>query len=156
MSIAITRADGDRDMEIVRELFEEYQKVIDVDLCFQDFEKELKSLPGAYAPPKGCLLLARDGEEVAGVVGMWPHSKGGAEMKRLYVRPPWRGSGLGRVLAEVVVEAAIEAGHKSICLDTLGFMAEARKLYKSLGFVEIPAYYDNPLDDVLYMELSLE
>lgn len=156
MTITINQADGAEDMQVVREMFREYQKAIDVDLCFQDFEKELDSLPGAYAPPQGCLLLATDDGEVAGVVGMWPHDKGGAEMKRLYVRPPWRGSGLGRKLAEAAVEAARNAGHKSICLDTLGFMAEARKLYKSLGFVEIPAYYGNPLDDVLYMELSLE
>ncbi len=155
MSIDIAHAEGAGDMETVRALFLEYQDAIGVDLCFQGFEEEVAALPGAYAPPEGCLLLARDGERTAGVVGMWPIGEGRAEMKRLYVRPPWRRTGLGRRLAEAVIEAARDAGHSSICLDTLNFMDEARALYISLGFAEIPAYYDNPLDGVVYMEQSL-
>ncbi len=155
MSIDIARAEGAGDMETVRALFLEYQDAIGVDLCFQGFEEEVAALPGAYAPPEGCLLLARDGGRAAGVVGMWLVGEGRAEMKRLYVRPPWRRTGLGRRLAEAVIEAARDAGHSSICLDTLNFMDEARALYGSLGFAEIPAYYDNPLDGVVYMEQGL-
>jgi len=144
MSIDIARAEGAGGMDTVRALFLEYQDAISVDLCFQGFEEEVAALPGAYAPPEGCLLLAREGDRAAGIVGMWPVGEGRAEMKRLYVRPPWRRTGLGRRLAEAVIEAARDAGHSSICLDTLDFMDEARALYESLGFAEIPAYYDNP------------
>lgn len=143
------------DMDTVRDMFVEYQKAIGVDLCFQGFDEELASLPGKYVRPEGCLLLAEAGDKMAGVIAMWPLGEGRSEMKRLYVRPPWRGTGLGRRLADDVISAAREAGHKSICLDTLDFMTEARTMYRSMGFVEIPAYYDNPLNDVLYMERSL-
>ncbi len=157
----IRAAEGDDDMETVRELFLEYQEAIGVDLCFQGFEEEVAALPGRYGRPLGCLLLAMDGDKAAGVIGMGPLGDGPgkptiSEMKRLYVRPPWRGTGLGRELSVAVIEAARRAGHKTLCLDTLEFMAEAQKLYRSLGFVEIPAYYDNPRDGVLYMELALE
>ncbi|NQV82463.1 MAG: GNAT family N-acetyltransferase [Rhodospirillales bacterium] len=155
MSIDIAYAEGRQDMETVRTLFLEYQAAIDVDLCFQDFEKEVSTLPGLYAPPKGCLFLAASGDEAAGVVGVRPLEKNRAEIKRLYVRSPWRGSGLGRRLAVRAVEAARTAGLKTLCLDTLDSMIEARAIYTSLGFSEIPAYYDNPLDGVVYMELSL-
>ncbi len=151
----IRDAEGAAGLETVRELFMEYQAAIGVDLCFQGFDEELAKLPGRYARPLGCLLLAMDGDKAAGVIGMGPLGDGVAEMKRLYVRPPWRGSGLGRRLAEAAVAAARDAGHKSICLDTLDLMTGARKLYRSMGFVEIPAYYDNPLDGVLYMERTL-
>ncbi|MBC8339715.1 MAG: GNAT family N-acetyltransferase [Rhodospirillales bacterium] len=147
-------------MAIVRELFEEYQAAINVDLCFQGFEEELATLPGCYAPPRGCLFLATDGDRAAAVVGLrplddTPEQKNRGEVKRLYVRPPWRGSGLGRELAVRALEAAQAAGFETLSLDTLDFMDAARTLYRSLGFVEIPAYYDNPMDDVLYMEMSL-
>ena len=133
-----------------------YRQGFAVDLCFQGFEEELATLPGLYAPPKGCLLLAVDGDEVAGVVGVRPLEENNkAEIKRLYVRSPWRGTGLGRRLAIRAVETARKVGFATLCLDTLGFMTEARTLYKSLGFFEIPAYYDNPLDGVVYMEMSL-
>ena len=154
--IRIAAAEGPGDIETVRRMFLEYQESIGVHLCFQDFDRELETLPGRYAPPGGCLLLAWDGDDLAGIVGMWPlGSDGASEMKRLYVRPPWRGIGLGRRLAEAAVEAALKAGHRSICLDTLEFMTEARSLYRDMGFTEIPAYYDNPLESVVYMERSL-
>ncbi|MEE8350891.1 MAG: GNAT family N-acetyltransferase [Rhodospirillales bacterium] len=155
MSIIITQAHGEQDMDIVRELFVEFQKAINVDLCFQDFEKELAEMPGNYAPPRGGLFLAREGEDVAAVIGVRPLEDRKAEMKRLYVRSGWRGHGLGRRLADTAVSTASKAGYSTICLDTLEFMDEARALYLSMGFREIPAYYDNPLDGVVYMELSL-
>ncbi len=151
----IRDAEGAADMETVRELFTEFQAAINVDLCFQGFDEEVAALPGGYARPLGCLLLALDGDHGAGVIGMWPLGDGVAEMKRLYVRPPWRSSGLGRRLAAAAVDAARDADHEKICLDTLDFMDEARTPYRSMGFVEIPAYYDNPLDGVLYMECAL-
>ena len=157
----VRTAAGAADMQAVRELFLEYQQAIGVDLCFQGFEEEVALLPGRYGRPLGCLLLAMDGDKAAGVIGMGPLGDGPgkptiSEMKRLYVRPPWRGTGLGRELSVAAIEVARRAGHKTLRLDTLEFMAAARKLYRSLGFVEIPAYYDNPMDGVLYMELALE
>ncbi len=155
--LVLRGAEGAADMETVRQLFVEYQDAIGVDLCFQGFEEEVATLPGRYQPPAGCLLLALDGEEAAGVVGMWPLAREGVcEMKRLYVRPSWRGRGLGRRLAGAAVEAGRATGYRSICLDTLDFMTEARTLYRAMGFAEIPAYYDNPLPGVVYMERNFE
>jgi putative acetyltransferase len=156
----IRPAGGSADMAAVRELFEEYQAAIGVHLCFQGFEEELATLPGHYAPPRGCLFLAVDGDKAAGVVGIRPleetaAGKSRAEIKRLYVRAFWPRLGLGRQLAVLAIAAARAAGYEILCLDTLEFMAEARALYQSLGFSEIPAYYDNPLDGVVYMERSL-
>lgn len=151
----IRDAEGAADMETVRELFIEYQAAINVDLCFQGFDEEVSSLPGRYVRPLGCLLLAFDGDRAAGVVGMWLLDDGVAEMKRLYVRPPWRNCGLGRRLALAVVDAAGDAGYKSLYLHTLEFMTGARKLYRSMGFVDIPAYDDIPMDGSLYMERTL-
>ena len=113
------------------------------------------SLPGAYAPPRGRLLLAREGVAVAGTVGMWPLGADLCEMKRLFVRPPWRGSGLGRRLACAIVEEAKAVGYAHMRLDSLERLVAARTLYESMGFARIPAYYDNPLDDVLFMQLDL-
>lgn len=154
--LTIRDALGAEDMDTVRELFVEYQKAINGDCCFQDFETELAELPGLYAPPGGGLFLAREGAEIAAVVGVRPIEDGRVEMKRLYVRPPWRGRGLGRRLAETTVSTAAKAGYRTICLDTLELMNEARALYRSMGFREIPGYYDNSRDGVIYMELSLE
>ena len=154
--IAIDRASGLRDMEHVRTLFVEYQQWLGVDLCFQGFDDEISTLPGAYGPPDGRLLLARDGDAIAGGVGLRPLESGACEMKRLYVRPPWRGRGLGRNLAQTVIDEGAAAGYGRMCLDTLPRLAIAASLYRSLGFVEIPAYYENPLDGVTYMQLSLE
>lgn len=153
--IAIGPAAGAAEMETVRVLFLEYQAWLDVDLCFQDFEAELASLPGKYVPPKGGLWLARVDEKIAGVIGLRLHAEGVCEMKRLWVRPAFRSHGLGRRLADICVVTARAAGYRRMCLDTLGFMDEARSLYQTLGFHEIPAYYDNPLDDVRYLELEL-
>jgi GNAT superfamily N-acetyltransferase len=152
---AIVHACSAADMEHVRALFAEYQQWLNVDLCFQGFDDELRTLPGAYAPPRGRLLLARDGEAVAGTVGMWPLGAEVVEMKRLFVRPPWRGRGLGRRLAKAIVDEAKAAGYARMRLDSLERLVAARALYESMGFVRIPAYYDNPLDGVLFMQLDL-
>ena len=151
----IAAAEGRSDIATARELFIEYQQWLDVDLCFQGFDVELASLPGAYTPPAGGLWLARVGGALAGCVALRPLDDGLCEMKRLWVRPAYRGHGLGRRLAETCLGAARAAGHRAICLDTLGNMAAAHALYADLGFREIPAYYDNPLADVRYLKLDL-
>lgn len=139
---------------VVRALFEEYAEAIGVDLGFQDFEHELAELPGDYVPPGGRLLLALD-PEPAGCVALRLFEPGVCEMKRLYVRPEYRGSGLGRLLAEQIVAAGREAGYERMRLDTLPTMAAARGLYESLGFVEIEAYRPNPIHGTTYFELAL-
>ncbi|WP_431854204.1 GNAT family N-acetyltransferase [Azospirillum sp.] len=151
-TVTITPAGGPEDIGHVRALFREYARELNVSLCFQGFEEELAELPGKYAPPDGALLLARVGGEVAGVVGLRPLGDGVCEMKRMYVRPPFRGTGAGRLLAERIVAIGREAGYHSMRLDTLGKLTAARALYERLGFREIPAYYHNPLDGVLYYE----
>ncbi len=154
-AISIEAAEGPTDMERVRALFLEYQDWLGVDLCFQGFEDELATLPGAYAPPKGSLWFAKVDGEIAGVAGVRPFKDGLCEMKRLWVRPAFRGLGVGRRLAESTIAAASAAGYRAMCLDTLGHMTAARAIYEDLGFREISAYYDNPLEDVRYLELEL-
>lgn len=140
---------GPGDIGTIRELFLEYRDELGVSLCFQGFDEELATLPGAYAGPRGALLLLKEGDEVAGCVGLrpLPGDSGGdaCEMKRLYVRPAFRGRGGGRQLAEAAIAAARQTGHGRICLDTLARMTAAQALYAGLGFRDIPAYYDNPL-----------
>ena len=151
----IAPAGGADEIETVRALFREYQRWLDVDLCFQGFEAELAGLPGAYVPPRGGLWLARVEGRLAGCVALRPLDAALCEMKRLWVRPDFRGLGLGRRLAETAIRAARAGGYAAMCLDTLANMAEAHVLYESLGFREIPAYYDNPLEDVRYLKLDL-
>lgn len=154
-------AETPADVELIREMFREYQTWLDVDLCFQDFEKELADLPGIYASPEGRLYLvfdAGDGAEngkLVGCVGVRPRDGGRCEMKRLYVREPWRRRGLGRKLTELCMDEARRAGYREMCLDTLAQLDAARTLYGVMGFYEIPAYYDNPLDGVTYMAIDL-
>jgi ribosomal protein S18 acetylase RimI-like enzyme len=143
----------------VKALFLEYQNSLGVSLCFQGFDKELAELPGGYAPPAGRLYLAQVDSAIAGCVGLRPlvspYNDGRCEMKRLYLRPNFRGLGLGRRLAKLIIAEAGKIGYRRLVLDTLADMGEARALYASLGFREIPAYYDNPLPGVLYAELDL-
>ncbi|HEY6452008.1 MAG TPA: GNAT family N-acetyltransferase [Steroidobacteraceae bacterium] len=140
----------------LRTLFNEYAHWLQVDLCFQGFEAELASLPGAYARARGgALLLARSGQELAGCVGLRALEPGMCEMKRLWVREPFRRSGLGRRLALTVIERACGFGYEAMRLDTLERMEAARRLYAALGFREVPRYYDNPLADAIYLQKSL-
>jgi len=154
--VRIMPAQRAADIAIVRDLFLEYADGLGVSLCFQGFDEELATLPGAYASPRGCLLLARRGGHVAGCVGLRPLDADRCEMKRLYLRPQFRGHGIGRRLAEAVIAEARAAGYRSLVLDSLASMHEARALYDRLGFHAIPAYYDNPLPGVLYAALDLQ
>jgi GNAT superfamily N-acetyltransferase len=144
------------DLAQARRLFRAYADWLGVDLCFQGFERELAELPGCYAPPEGRLLIARVGGDVVGCVGLRPLEPGVCEMKRLWVEPGFGGQGIGRALAESVVAAARVLGYERMRLDTLPQrMPAAQHLYRSLGFREIPPYYDNPLDGVTMLELAL-
>jgi putative acetyltransferase len=138
-----------------RALFVEYAQALGIDLCFQGFDTELAELPGSYARPAGRLLAATLDGELAGCVAMRPLSDGACEMKRLYVRPAARGSGVGRALAGAVIAAAREEGYERMCLDTLPPMVEAQPLYESLGFREIEPYYVNPVPGARFLELAL-
>jgi ribosomal protein S18 acetylase RimI-like enzyme len=142
------------EVDLIRGLFREYAAGLGVDLCFQRFEEELAGLPGAYAPPGGRLLLACDGDRVAGCVALRP-ATGGGEMKRLYVRPEFRGRGVGRLLAGAVLVEAAAAGYRRVCLDTLPSMGEAIGLYRSLGFAEVEPYYPNPVPGALFLARDL-
>lgn len=153
--ITIRDARSVADMATLRELFTEYQRWLGVDLCFQGFEAELAGLPGRYAPPGGCLLLAEEAGAAAGCVGVWALEAGICEMKRLWVRPRWRGRGLGRRLAEDSLAASRAAGYRRMRLDSLAHLTEALALYRSMGFTVTAPYYDNPLPGVVYLELDL-
>jgi len=155
MDVLIRSAAGPGEMAQLRALFVEYAAWLKVDLCFQDFDEELATLPGAYAPPRGRLLLAQAQEELAGCIGLRPLSAATGEVKRLYVRPAFRRRGIAELLAVEIVEAARAMGYARLRLDTLAFMHEAAALYRKLGFVEIAPYYQNPLQGVVYMELLL-
>jgi ribosomal protein S18 acetylase RimI-like enzyme len=147
---------GDADaVAQARELFCEYAAESQLDLCFQNFEVELAGLPGTYAPPEGRLLLALYEGQLAGCVALRKFEDGVCEMKRLFVRPAFRGQGIGRLLACRVIEEARAAGYSTMRLDTLARMRAAIALYESLGFHRIEAYRPNPLEDAVYMELPL-
>jgi len=142
-------------IETARQLFVEYEKAIGISLCFQDFESEVANLPGAYSPPRGELFIACDGGEAVGCVAVRPIEGDICEMKRLYVRSGQRGKAVGRKLAVAIVNRAREIGYAAMRLDTLDTMVEARTLYASLGFHEIPDYRFNPHPNAIYMELDL-
>jgi ribosomal protein S18 acetylase RimI-like enzyme len=144
------------DLETVRSLFREYERAIEVDLCFQGFEAELAGLPGDYAPPSGRLFLAMVDGRTAGCVALRAIEPGICEMKRLYVRVQFRGLRLGHRLALACIEAARELGYTTMRLDTLPSMREAIALYRKLGFVDAEPYRHNPVPGALYMQLDLQ
>ena len=143
----------------VNAIFKEYAQSLKVDLCFQNFDEELAQLPGEYAEPRGALMLAFVNGVVAGCCALRPLDScdysNAAEMKRLYVRQPFRGMGLGRQLAEAILDAARHAGYACVLLDTLDDMEAARALYEDLGFEEIPPYYHNPHAGAHYLKADL-
>jgi len=143
------------DIGTVIELFEEYTKRLGFDLSFQNYRQELESLPGKYSLPEGRLYIVFCNGEPAGCVAMRPFGAGCCELKRLYVRPRFRGLGLGRMAVERIIEDAKELKYKKIYLDTHKSFESANALYKKLGFKTIGAYYDNPLDGVVYFSLDL-
>ena len=155
-AVVISGAQGEADMALVRQLFEEYADWLDIDLCFQGFAQELAGLPGAYAPPQGDLWLARVAGELAGVVGLRPLGPGICELKRLWVRPAFRDLGLGRRLTERAIAAAREKRYGVMRLDTVvRQMARAGALYAALGFRETTPYAGAPHPELRYLALDL-
>ncbi|MCL5999810.1 MAG: acetylglutamate kinase [Chloroflexi bacterium] len=142
-------------LEEARTLFREYAASLGFGLDFQGFEQELAGLPGDYAAPQGCLLLAWDGEHYAGCVALHPLAGYTCEMKRLYVRPAYRGRHLGRTLADAVIAAARRIGYTRMKLDTVPALHEAIALYRSIGFRPCAPYRHNPIEGAIYMELDL-
>lgn len=139
--------------EQVRAILREYAASLNFELCFQSFEEELSGLPGRYSPPAGRCLVAVERGSIAGIVALRPLDDHACEMKRLYVRPAHRGSGLGRRMAEAIIQEARAIKYQAMRLDTVPQMAAAQRLYEKLGFKSIPAYYPNPVPGARFMEL---
>ena len=158
--ITLVRVDAGQAIEPAREILREYARSLAVDLCFQNFEEELASLPGEYAPPAGQLLLAYVDGALAACGGLRPlpdvDYANACEMKRLFVRPAFRRFGLGRALAEALMDEARRAGYSAMLLDTLDDMESARELYAALGFEEIAPYYFNPIPGAHYLKADLD
>ena len=140
----------------IRTLFQEYERSLGVDLCFQGFQQELDGLPGPYAHPHGAIFLALESRQTMGCVALRKLADGVCEMKRLFVRPRFRGKGLGRTLAERSIGKAAALGYSTMRLDTLDRLKEALALYDDIGFKRIQPYYYNPLSGVVYFELNLK
>ena len=155
LQIQVGEAHWPRDHGVVEALFREYVGSLAEDISFQDFEAEFTGLPGKYARPGGVVLIAHNGNEAAGAVAYRMVEPGVCEMKRLYIRPAFRGKGIARELANELIDDARRQGYRTMLLDTLGSMSAARALYRDLGFVPIAPYYDNPLPGVMYMALDL-
>jgi ribosomal protein S18 acetylase RimI-like enzyme len=155
--LKLIQATSDEEILQARQLFEEYAASLGIDLCFQNFDKELAGLPGAYAPPSGRLLLAKEDDLIAGCIALRKIGDGIGEMKRLYVRSEFRGQGLGRLLTEALLREARDIGYSRMRLDTIpGKMDQAIALYRSLGFRDIEPYYNNPVEGAAFMELLLD
>ena len=157
--ITLHTPDTEEALQDTQAIFREYALQLGVDLCFQGFEAELASLPGQYAAPAGALLLARVDGQVAGCGGVRPLPEvdhpDACEMKRLYVRPAFRGHGLGRLIAQALMDHALQAGYSTMLLDTLDEMEAARGLYQTLGFIEVQPYYFNPIAGAHYLKADL-
>ena len=153
--LSIVEAIKTGELQCVRTLFEEYAAALDFDLCFQNFDAELADLPGDYAPPKGCLLLALQDGQSAGCVALRGLAEDICEMKRLFVRPAYRGLGIGKALAETIIVEARRRSYKKMCLDTVPTMQEAQTLYESLGFQDTEPYRYNPVCGTRFMALAL-
>lgn len=144
------------ELEEIRALFVAYAESLNFSLCFQGFDQELERLPGAYRRPRGRLILCEVDGKPAGCIALKPLEPGVCEMKRLFVRPEFRGKRLGLKLAEELIQEARKMGYSVMRLDTIrGMMDNAIAMYASLGFIEIPPYYDNPIANAVYMELRL-
>jgi putative acetyltransferase len=154
-SLVISEARWPTDRDAVESVFREYVGSLAEDISFQNVNDELAGLPGKYARPTGVVLIARDGDNAAGAIAYRMVEPGVCEMKRLYVRPAYRGRGLARDLANELIEDARARGYRTMLLDTLGSMQAARALYRDLGFAPVEPYYDNPLPGVMYMALDL-
>lgn len=155
-SLSVLQAESAAQITRARELFLEYAQSLGFSLCFQNFDKEVNELPGDYAPPEGRLLLAEIEGQIAGCVALHKLASGVCEMKRLYLRPQFRGAGLGKALAERIIVEARQAGYKRMRLDTVEpVMKDAVALYRRLGFNEIEPYRANPIAGAMYMELEL-
>jgi ribosomal protein S18 acetylase RimI-like enzyme len=152
---AVREAGMPGEIPLVQELFREYEAGIGVDLCFQGFNQELATLPGRYARPAGGIWLATVGEAVAGCVALRALDAQMCEVKRLYVRPAFRGQGLGRQLTEQVLKAASAAGYQRVCLDALPQFTSALAMYRSLGFAPIDPYCHNPVPGALFLGRAL-
>ena len=153
--LKLIQAESMEQVALARLLIREYADSLGVDLCFQDFEKELAGLPGDYAPPDGRLYLAFVGEQPAGCVGLRKIAGGASEMKRLYVRPLFRGQGVGRQLVLTLIKDARELGYSRMLLDTLPSMKRALELYRAMGFKPIEPYRANPVPGAKFLELKL-
>jgi ribosomal protein S18 acetylase RimI-like enzyme len=154
--LAVKQAESPAQISQARELFLEYAQSLGFSLCFQNFDQELGSLPGDYAPPQGRLLLAAYENQLAGCVALRPLEPGICEMKRLYLRPHFRGKGLGRALADQIIAEARQIGYQRMLLDTVEpVMKDAVAMYRTIGFHEIAPYCPNPIAGALYMELQL-
>lgn len=152
----LIQVESPEEIDHARELFLEYAAGLGFSLCFQNFDKEVALLPGDYVPPTGQLLLAMADDVAIGCIALRKIGDGICEMKRLYVRPEFRGTGLGRTLAETLIQTARDLHYDYMRLDTLpGKMDRAIAMYRSLGFKEIEPYYDNPVEGAVFMELSL-
>jgi putative acetyltransferase len=155
MTVSIIQAETLKQIKETRALFLEYARSLEFDLNFQDFDKELASLPGDYSPPDGKLLIAMKNNQAVGCVALRKFEGNICEMKRLYVRPEFRGDRIGKLLAEKIIEEAKSIGYKKMYLDTVPSMKEAIQLYKDLGFKEIKPYRYNPQPGAIFMELIL-